>query len=399
MKGLSNALETNLKRRKEELASEDIFGAKHQQMELEQAKRELQNAIKQIESINNTMKQNERQLEENRRKVQELAESIEEKKNDENSITKRLLGEAEVMEQLLIEKKILNEKKDDCERKIRNLGSMPLKEVGEWKQKNLSAGHLKKNLKKVNEELKKFNVNQKAKDQYINFTEQRERLKTRKETLDQDADRIGQLIEILDKKKQETIHNTFDGVGKIFETTFAQLVPNGAAQLKLIKADSNSSTSNPEERHKGILIQASFNRNDTMFPISQLSGGQRSLIALTLILAIQQLDPAPFYLLDEVDAHLDARSRVAVANLIKQRAHGESSQQFICSTFKNEFCQIADKAYGVTFHARESQINPISKSEALKTIREEAAARPQRPAQEVTSSDSENRSQQESDPE
>jgi len=47
--------------------------------------------------------------------------------------------------------------------------------------------------------------------------------------------------------------------------------------------------------------------------MQQLSGGQKSLVALTLIFAIQQCDPAPFYLFDEIDAALDAQYRTAVA--------------------------------------------------------------------------------------
>ena len=54
--------------------------------------------------------------------------------------------------------------------------------------------------------------------------------------------------------------------------------------------------------------------------MNQLSGGQQTLVALTLIFAIQRCDPAPFYLLDEIDQALDDTHRKAVADLIRRQA-------------------------------------------------------------------------------
>ena len=56
-----------------------------------------------------------------------------------------------------------------------------------------------------------------------------------------------------------------------------------------------------------------------MKSMSQLSGGQKSVVALSLVLALQQCDPAPFYLFDEVDAALDIEFRSAVAAIIKEQ--------------------------------------------------------------------------------
>jgi len=62
------------------------------------------------------------------------------------------------------------------------------------------------------------------------------------------------------------------------------------------------------------LLQVSFTGNRAeMRDMKQLSGGQKSLVALTLIFAIQKCDPAPFYLFDEIDQALDAQHRKAVA--------------------------------------------------------------------------------------
>jgi structural maintenance of chromosome 3 (chondroitin sulfate proteoglycan 6) len=96
--------------------------------------------------------------------------------------------------------------------------------------------------------------------------------------------------------------------------------------------------------------------------MQQLSGGQKSLVALALIFAIQRCDPAPFYLFDEIDANLDAQYRQAVADMIYNMSE---KAQFITTTFRPELLANADKFYGVTFQGKVSRIHAITKENAL----------------------------------
>lgn len=97
----------------------------------------------------------------------------------------------------------------------------------------------------------------------------------------------------------------------------------------------------------GIGIKISFTESDSeMKEMNQLSGGQKSLVALALIFAIQKCDPAPFYLFDEIDQALDPTYRRSVANLIHELS-GEA--QFITTTFRPELLEHAHKFYGVKF--------------------------------------------------
>lgn len=96
--------------------------------------------------------------------------------------------------------------------------------------------------------------------------------------------------------------------------------------------------------------------------------------------AIQQCDPAPFYLFDEIDANLDAQYRTAVAQMLQDIAAQQSSQdgdgssngmsgQFICTTFRPEMVLVADKCYGVTFGGNKtSNIDVVDKQKALEFI-------------------------------
>ena len=85
-----------------------------------------------------------------------------------------------------------------------------------------------------------------------------------------------------------------------------------------------------------------------------------------MIFAIQNCDPAPFYLFDEIDSNLDTQYRTSVANLIKSLS---SEAQFICTTFRPELLQLAaDKFYGVTFSNKVSSISEINKEEAMSFV-------------------------------
>jgi len=120
----------------------------------------------------------------------------------------------------------------------------------------------------------------------------------------------------------------------------------------------------------GIGIQVSFTGGDETREMSHLSGGQKSLVALALIFAIQKCDPAPFYLFDEIDAALDQEHRRSVAgklieNLSTQLVTWFSSfsemihelsdnAQFITTTFRAELLEHAEKYYGVVFRNKVS---------------------------------------------
>lgn len=110
-----------------------------------------------------------------------------------------------------------------------------------------------------------------------------------------------------------------------------------------------------------------------------------ALCALALIFAIQETDPAPFYIFDEIDANLDAQYRTAVAEHLRylsEAADEESADesdsedsevredkhkggQFICTTFRPEMLRVAQKVYGVTFANNVSSIRVETLENAL----------------------------------
>lgn len=155
--------------------------------------------------------------------------------------------------------------------------------------------------------MKKYNhVNKKALDQFLSFSEQKEKLYKRKEELDVADQKIRELMQTLEMRKVEAIQFTFKQVAKYFSAVFKKLVPQGNGHL-VLKTRDNNDDQDPEvassDDFTGIGIRVSFlsSSEAEMREMNQLSGGQKSLVALALIFSIQKCDPAPFYLFDEID--------------------------------------------------------------------------------------------------
>lgn len=150
-------------------------------------------------------------------------------------------------------------------------------------------------------------MNKKALDQFLSFSEQKEKLCKRKEELDIGDQKIRELMQTLEMRKVEAIQFTFKQVAKNFTTVFKKLVPQGCGHLVLKTKDNDNTEFEAEvassDDFVGIGIRVSFlsGAEAEMREMNQLSGGQKSLVALALIFSIQKCDPAPFYLFDEID--------------------------------------------------------------------------------------------------
>jgi len=216
----------------------------------------------------------------------------------------------------------------------------------------------------------------KALDQFISFSEEKEKLMGRKEELDRGHKKIQDLMDVLEQRKFEAILFTFKQVSKYFQEVFKKLVPQGHGTLSIKRdkdddlADGQEDQAHRLENATGVSCAVSFTgRNAEMKEMAQLSGGQKSLVAMALIFAIQKCDPAPFYLFDEIDAALDAQHRKAVADMIHELAEGA---QFITTTFRAELLQHASKFYGVKFRNKVSHVDCVSRADAYDFVEDDA---------------------------
>ncbi|KRZ98077.1 Structural maintenance of chromosomes protein 3 [Trichinella sp. T8] len=362
---LENQLQKNLLRKKEELQLrlQEISMADRTQS-LDSHQSELLIVTQRITEISRRMGELEHQLEEYYIGKKKLNQQLEMCQNQERDVQAKITEDAKEMEKMANKQSMLLRKKEDTMKKIRELGSLPSDAFDKYH--NLSSKQLFKQLEQCNNELKKYeNVNKKALDQFVSFSEQKEKLLKRKDEVDGNLESIMDMISQLDQKKYDAIQLTFKLVSKYFEEVFHELVPTGRGHLVMKTMEMNGDNAVdlaniPQvEQFTGVGIKVAFSGADETKEMQQLSGGQKSLVALALIFAIQKCDPAPFYLFDEIDAALDARHRKSVADVaftVTEMIHKlSSSAQFITTTFRRELLESADKFYGVKFRNKVSR--------------------------------------------
>lgn len=158
----------------------------------------------------------------------------------------------------------------------------------------------------------------------------------KRKVVENDKKKIETVIENLDVKKKVELERTWRKVNKDFGSIFSTLLPGTSAKLEP-----------PEgmEVWEGLEVKIAFG-DIWKQSLSELSGGQRSLIALSLILALLLYKPAPMYILDEVDAALDLSHTQNIGNMLKTHF---SQSQFIVVSLKEGMFNNANVIFRTKF--------------------------------------------------
>ena len=171
------------------------------------------------------------------------------------------------------------------------------------------------------------------------YTSLEERLKFLAEQLEDLKNTRRDLLDIVkevDDRVQQIFMEAFEATAEQFETIFARLFPGGDGRLILTNPDDllNSGV-DVEARPPGKRIKR----------LSLLSGGEKSLTAVAMLIAIFKARPSPFYVLDEVEAALDD---VNLGRLLGVLEELRATSQLIIITHQKRTMEIADALYGVT---------------------------------------------------
>ena len=165
--------------------------------------------------------------------------------------------------------------------------------------------------------------------------EYQELLKKRR-IIENDRSQIEKVIEELDVKKKETLVTTYAKVNRDFGSIFSTLLPGASARLEPPAGGTVMD---------GLEVRVAFGGKDKE-SLSELSGGQRSLLALSLVLSLLLFNPAPMYILDEVDAALDLSHTQNIGRMLRKH-FGQS--QFIVVSLKEGMFNNANVIFRTKF--------------------------------------------------
>ncbi|KAJ1961421.1 Structural maintenance of chromosomes protein 2 [Dipsacomyces acuminosporus] len=182
-----------------------------------------------------------------------------------------------------------------------------------------------------------------------NVTKRETSLKHMLKTVIKDKRKIEETISSLDKYKVEALERTWKLVDKDFGSIFAELLPGNTSKLEKLEG---------QELAAGLAIKVNLG-GVWKQSLAELSGGQRSLIALSLILSLLQFKPAPMYVLDEIDAALDLSHTQNIGQLFRTRFKGS---QFIVVSLKEGMFNNANVVFRARFRNGISMVDRIAQS-------------------------------------
>jgi len=179
-------------------------------------------------------------------------------------------------------------------------------------------------------------VNMRALEEYTHQHQRKTKLDEDVHHLKEQRKNLIKLVKNITDKKTERFYEIYHEINKNFKRTYATLSESGEAELQL---------ENPEHLFESGLTIKARPRGKKVLLLSALSGGEKSIASLAFIFAIQEYDPSPFYVLDEVDMFLDGVNAEIVSKRVK---HNAADSQFIMVSLRKIALKEANHVYGVT---------------------------------------------------
>uniref|UniRef100_A0A5F9D6S0 Structural maintenance of chromosomes protein 2 n=1 Tax=Oryctolagus cuniculus TaxID=9986 RepID=A0A5F9D6S0_RABIT len=308
--------------------------------------RELKDAQKKLDGAKTKADASSKKMKEKQQEVEAITLELEELKREHasykqqleavNEAIKSYEGQIEVMAAEVAKNKVSKMLKDygwiSAER---HLFGQP-NSAYDFKSNNpKEAGQRLQKLQELKEKLGR-NVNMRAMNVLTEAEERYNDLMKKKRIVENDKSKILATIEDLDQKKNQALNIAWQKVNKDFGSIFSTLLPGANAMLA------------PPEGQTvldGLEFKVALG-NTWKENLTELSGGQRSLVALSLILSMLLFKPAPIYILDEVDAALDLSHTQNIGQML--RTHFTHSQFIVVSLKEGKLTRNAKERLGIS---------------------------------------------------
>ena len=337
---------------------------------------EITSKQRELDRTKLAIKQNIRDKEQITEDLEELKETLEEKKElaDEKE---------EQAEQLKKKYQKMFEQKNHLQDKVRELESQIMKQQNEKRILESNINNLMITKAQINakidsfdQELEEFkgvefinlpleklrerlansenilsrigSVNLRALEVYEDIKQEYDKVKEKVEQLEKEKEEILKIIEQIDRKKKKTFLNTLQQVNQLFSENFSHLSTKGVVTLDI------QNKKDPFAAGLSIIVKVGAGK---YFDITSLSGGEQTLVALSLIFAIQEFRPYCFYIFDEIDAALDRRNSEKLAYLLKK--HMKKGQYLIITHNDSIISESSNILYGVSMQEGISKVLSI----------------------------------------
>ena len=320
--------------------------------ELEELEEEL---LKQIEEYTQLYHSENRDIEKLNEREQNLSNEERELLKDKSKLETDLLHardrfkkNAEALEKLELDIEFLKEK---------------LVELQEVEAQNIEIEKLKSSkdyLRTLDNKINNFgDVNLLAINEFKELKERYDYLASERDDVVKSRKQVMDLIQEIDEKIHEDFHTTYQNINENFNKMCEETIRNTEGRLNII---------NPEDFDNcGVEIFVKF-KNKKKQPLSLLSGGEKSMVAIAFIMAIFMYKPSPFTFLDEIEAALDEKN---TKNLLGKLRDFTDKSQFILITHNKETMKESDSIFGVTMNKEIGISKIVSPDKITKILNEE----------------------------
>ena len=320
----SKTLTEEYQSRQEDL-SKEIFEAEKLKSSIEEEMQTYVEESSQAESVLISLRQKQSKFNEDLRSLENNKSIVE---LDSRSISEKITN-------IRLDLKTYEINLENSNKKIKAAG-IDIEKIDFTKYEDLSISELEDKLANIEAKIIRLGaINLAAPEEIEEESKRKEELDKQYDDLIEALDKLNGAIKKIDNETKTIFKDSFDAVNIKLKEVFPKLFGGGLAELNLTDDD---------PLHAGVILMARppGKKNSS---ISQLSGGEKALTALALVFAIFDLNPAPFCLLDEVDAPLDDLNTLRFINMVEEMS---KTVQFIFITHNKVSMERSDYLMGVT---------------------------------------------------